>query len=297
MYDLIIIGGGPAGLSAAIYAARYKLKTLILTKIIGGEIIEAHLVENYPGTKAASGMEMMNDWKEQALNLGTEIKERYEVKEITKQEDHFLVNNEYKAKAILLTTGTQRRKLDVKGEENFIGKGVSYCATCDSAFFKDKTVAVIGGSDSAVLAALLLTQYAKKVYIIYRKDRLRAEPIRTEKAENNPKIEIIYNANVTEIKGKDFVQSVKLDNSNELKLDGIFIEIGSVPSTALAKELNLELDENNCIIVDKSQKTSEDKVYAAGDITTNCNGFRQVITAAAEGAIAAHSIYNDLKTS
>lgn len=295
MYDLIIIGGGPAGLSAAIYAARYKLKTLVLTKIIGGEIINAHLVENYPGTKSASGLEMMRQWKDQATSFGAKVEEGIEVESVKKEKDIFLINNKYKSKTILIATGMWRRKLNVKGEEEFIGKGISYCPTCDAAFFRDKTVAVIGGSDAAVLSALLLTQYAKKIYIIYRKDKLRAEPIRVEKVEKDQKIEIIYNSNITEIKGDKFVKSIILDNKKELELEGIFIEIGSVPSTALAKELNLKLDEESYIAVDCKQQTSEKGIYAAGDITNACHKFKQVITAAAEGAIAAHSIYEYLK--
>lgn len=294
MYDLIISGGGPAGLSAATYAARYMLKTLVIAKEYGGMINYAHKVENYPGYKSISGMELTMKMKEQVQDLGVEIKEE-NIEGVRKKDDYFEVNGKYKAKKIIIALGTERRKLRVDGEEKYLGKGVSYCATCDAVFFRDKTAGVVGGANAAADAALLLADIAEKVYIIYRKDKLRCEPKRSELIEKNKKIEVIYSANVKEIKGEKMMKSVVLDNGKELELDGLFIEIGSTPSTAIAKELGVELDDQGYIKADQAQATNLEGAYAAGDITTNSNGFRQVVTAAAEGAIAAESVYEELK--
>lgn len=298
MYDLIIIGGGPAAMSAAIYAARYKLKTLVLAKLLGGAITEAHDVQNYPGFKEISGMQLMKNMEEQARFQGVEI-ESYEVSKIEKSGSAFKINSKYEAKSILLALGTKRRKLGIKGEDDFSGKGVSYCATCDAAFFKDKVVGVVGGANSAAMAAQLLAEHSSRVYIIYRREPMRAEPARVEQLEKNPRVEFVYNNNVKEIHGENLVNKVILENeyngSKELELNGLFIEIGAVPSTALAQQLGVDLNERGLIIVDAGQRTSAEKVYAAGDITTNSDNFWQVVTAVAEGAIAAHSAYLDLK--
>ena len=298
MYDLIIIGGGPAAMSAAIYAGRNKLKTLILATMLGGAITEAHDVQNYPGFKTISGMKLMKNMEEQVRFQGIEIKIEDAVK-IAPEGSGFKVNDEYDCKAVVLAVGTKRRKLNIPGEEEYIGKGVSYCATCDAAFFKDKVVGVVGGSNSAAMAAQLLAEHAKKIYIIYRKAHMRAEPARVEDLENNPKIEFIYNTNTSEIKGDKFVEKVILDQeykgSKELALDGLFIEIGSVPSTSLANMLRVEVDEYSMIKTDAGQRTNIKGIYAAGDITTNSNKFLQVVTAVSEGAIAAQSVYIDLK--
>ncbi len=296
-YDLIIIGAGPAGLAAAVYAARYKLNTLVLSKETGGMINHAHEVGNWPGNKAISGTDLMNQWEEHAksLEIPIELEECRDIKKL-EEDQGFIINGKYKTKTILLANGTSRRHLNVPGEKEFTGKGVSYCATCDAAFYKNMTAAVVGGNDSACSAAMILSEFADKVYIIYRKDKLRAEPSWIEQIEKNTKIEMIYNANVTEIKGDKFVTSVVLDNGNELKLDGLFIEIGSVPSTFLAEQLDIELDKEHYIKVDEKQETNILGVYASGDITTNSNKFKQVITAAAEGALAVHSIYEFIKS-
>ena len=287
MYDVIIIGGGPAGITAAIYSQRYKLKTLLITKD-QGMIVDSHIIENYPGFKTISGQELAKQFEEHLKYLNVEIKETEVVnidKDLTVTDKD---NNKYKTKNIILTLGTKKRKLNIPGEENFLGKGVSYCYICDSSFFRDKTVAVIGGSSSAAKAALLLSDYAKKVYIIYRKEKLRCEPIYLDKIKEK-KIEILNNTEVTEIKGSKFVESVLLSNNKELKLDGVFIEIGSVPLTNIAKKLDIELDENNYIQVNEKQETNIKNIYAAGDITNK--KLKQIITAAAQGAIAANSIF------
>lgn len=294
MHDLIIIGGGPAGLSAAIYAARYMLNTLLLSKDHGGAIAEAHLVENYPGYEEISGLELMEKFRKQAKKLEVEIKDE-EAEGIKKEKDHFVVNNMHKAKKIILAIGTSRRKLNVPGEDEFIGKGVSYCVTCDAPFYRDKVVGVVGGNNSAARAAQLLSEYAKKVYIIYRKEKIRAEPKLCSQIDKNPKIEIINNTQVKEVKGEKFVNSVVFDSGEVFMLDGLFIEIGSVPSATLPKEIGVKLDDNGYIIVDKAMNTNAKGVYAAGDITTGSNQWRQVITACAEGGIAAASAYLDIK--
>jgi thioredoxin reductase (NADPH) len=294
MYDLIVIGGGPAGLASAIYSARYMLKTAVLSKDLGGAITGAHLVENYPGFEAVSGLDLVKKFEKQAKKLGVEIKSE-EALGIKKEKDHFLVNDKLKAKKIVLATGTFRRKLNIPGEEEFVGKGVSYCATCDAPFFKDKIVGVVGGSNSAVRAAQLLCDYAKKVYIIYRRDKLRAEPKLCEQIEKHPKVEIIYNTNVKEVKGEKTVNSAVFDSGEVFMLDGLFIEIGSVPTFALPKELGVKLSEDGYIVVDDAMKTNVKGVYAAGDITTGSNQWRQVVTACAEGGIAASSAYLDIK--
>lgn len=295
MYELIIIGAGPAGLSAAIYAARYKLKTLIIGEITGGLILDAYKICNYPGFKEISGIELMKKFEEQVKELKVQIKEE-EVTNINKQKDRFLITtkkNKYESKTIILAIGTRRRKLNIPGEGNFIGKGVSYCATCDAAFFKGKIVGVVGGSSAAAMTAELLERYAKKVYVIYRKDKMRAEPLVVERLEKNKKIEIVYNANVKKINGDNFIKSIELDTGKELKLDGLFIEIGAVPALAITKGLNLKTDKEGYIIVGREQSTGVEGVYAAGDISNN--SLKQVVTATAEGAIAAFSVYKYLK--
>lgn len=296
IYDTIIIGAGPAGLTAALYAARYKLKTLVISSEIGGLIMEAHRVENFPGFKSISGMELMNNLKEQVTNLNVKIINE-EVKEIKKNKLFTLStsNNKYQTKTVILALGTKRRKLNIPTEDSFLGKGVSYCATCDAPLFKNKIVVVVGGSDSACMAAQLLTEYAKKVHIIYRREKLRAEPIRVEAVLKDKRIEVIYKANVKEIKGKNKVEELILDTGKKLKVDGIFVEIGTVPIVVLAKKLNIVINKNNYIIVDATLMTNVPGVFAAGDITTSSNNLRQVVTAAAEGAISAQSAYTLIK--
>lgn len=295
MYDVIIIGGGAAGLTAAIYSVRYKLKTLVIVKELGGVIVNTHKVENWPGEKSISGLDLMNKFEEQAKALGVEIKEE-EVKKIKKGFKFITDKGEYECKTVILAMGTQRRKLNIPGEDKFAGKGVSYCATCDAAFFKDKTVGVIGGNDSAARAAQICTEYASKVYVIYRKAKMRAEPALVEELEKNDKVEFIYNANVAEVVGDKMLEKVKLDIGKEVELQGLFIEVGGVPAVALVSELGVNLNDKNYIEVDNDMKTSCDGVYAAGDITTGSAGFQQLVTAASEGAIAAFSAYKYIKS-
>ena len=300
MYDFVIVGGGPAAMSAAVYAARFKMKTIVLAREIGGTIVNTHLIENWPGEKSLSGMELMQKLQEHVESLDVEIKQA-EVKEIKQSGKNFLLETDegkYEGKTILLATGTKHRKLGVPGEEEFSGRGVSYCAVCDGAFFADKVVAVVGGSDSAAKEALFLSEHAKKVYIIYRKEKIRAEPINGDRVDANKKIEIINNTNVLEIKGDKFVESVVLDTpykgNKDLKLDGVFIEIGYDPQNELAKGLGAKLDKGGEIISGKGSETSVPGVYSAGDVTSG--SFKQAITAAAQGVIAANSAYTYTKT-
>jgi len=206
----------------------------------------------------------------------------------------------YKAKYIILALGMEYRKLQIPGETEFRGKGVSYCPTCDAPFFKGKTVAVAGGGNSAASAALLLAEYAQKVYVIYRGEKLKADPTYAEKFAKSGKIEVIYQTNIKEILGEKSVEKIKLDKarngSDELELQGVFIEIGSEPGVELTKQLGVVLDEQGFIIVNSDQSTNVPGVYAAGDATTGSNKTRQIITAAAEGAIAAGSVYRKLQT-
>lgn len=293
MYDLIIIGAGPGGLTAALYAARYKLNVLVLGKLHGGSISEAYEVCNFPTYEKIKGFELSMKMMQQVKKLGVEVKSE-NIKVVERKEDYFMIrgNKEYEAKKIIISTGTERRHLGVKGEKEFLSKGVSYCATCDAAFYRDKIVAVVGGSDSALTAALLLAEYATKVYIIYRKDKFRAEPTWIELVEKNEKIEKIFNSNVLEIFGDKKVEGIKLDNESKLNIDGIFIEIGSSPDESLAKSLGINT-QSGFIIVNNKQETNIRGVFAAGDITNN--PLKQVVTACSEGAIAAYSVYEEIK--
>ncbi len=296
MYDLIILGTGPSGLSAAVYAARYKMNFLCIGAIPGGTITQAHQIENYPGIESVTGIELGKRMEEHAKKLGAEIVAD-SIKKIEKKDDHFILhgNKEYEAKRILLAIGAERAKLKIKGEEEFLGKGVSYCATCDGPFFKDKIVCVVGGGNAAVTSALYMAELSKKVYLIYRGEELKAEPAWIEQLKNQKNAEIIYNSNVTEIQGKERVDKVILDTNREIELDGIFIEIGSTPSKALVANLGLKTDERGYIKVDSEMKTDAEGIWAAGDVAYDHFKLRQAVTAAAEGALAIYSAYLDTK--
>lgn len=296
IYDVAVVGAGPAGLTAGIYAARYVLKAVVFGSDVGGTANLAHDIENWPGQKGP-GMQIMQSFREHLESFNVPLVSE-DVKEIEKADDHFIVKTEkqsYKALTIILAMGTRRRELNVPGEKEFFGKGVSYCATCDAMFFKDKVVGVVGGSDAAATAAQILAEHASKVYVIYRKDHMRAEPARVKDLESNEKVEFKYLANVTEIIGDKMVEKVKLDTGEELRLDGLFIEIGGIPITSLAKELGVELSSNERIEVDTAMRTNVEGVFGAGDITTGSHQFNQIVTAAAEGSIAALSAFNLVK--
>lgn len=297
-YDIAIIGSGPAAYSASIYASRYKLTSIIIGKIIGGTITDAHKVCNYPGLPDISGLELGMKFEKQAKDLGGEVV--YEsVNDIKKENGLFYVhtdkNNEYEAKTVILATGTERNKLMLPDEAKYLGKGLSYCVTCDAMFYKDKTVAVIGGKNAAIMGANLLADIAKKVYLIYRGTELLAEPMWVDQLKEKNNVEIIYKTLPVGLEGEPRLQRIKLSqpyNDNQyVDVDGVFIEIGSEPNAVLCTQLNVDVDEKKYIRVDQTQATNIDGVWAAGDCTTASNGFRQVVTATAEGAIAANAIY------
>ncbi|MGB9911552.1 MAG: thioredoxin-disulfide reductase [Microgenomates group bacterium] len=303
IYDLIIIGAGPAGLTASIYASRYRINHLVIAKDLGGAMALASSVENYPGFERISGLELAQKMLAQAQNLGTQVKWE-EVIDLRKKENIFEVEtangNQYQAKALILAMGTKRRELGVPGEKEYLGKGVSYCATCDAAFFKEKLVAVIGGANAAVMSADHLSRFASKVYLIYRKKPLRAEPLWRERVEKNEKIEIVYETNVLEILGDGKkVTGVKLDRPYQekeiLEVDGVFVEIGGVPGTELAQKLGVEVDEKGYIKVNSRMETNLPGVFAAGDIANVAGEFQQIVVAAGEGALAVTGVYKYLK--
>jgi thioredoxin reductase (NADPH) len=271
---------------------RAGIKTLLLDKGLGGGLAAVSPnIENYPGFESISGMDLVEKMKKHASKY-TEINFGEEVEEIKKQKDGFIVKTnkqEYNVKAVLLCVGTEYRKLGVAGEKKLQGKGVSYCATCDGFFFKNKTVAVVGGGNSALIESIYLKQIGcEEVYVIHRRDQLRAEKAYADEAIEKG-VKIIYNTHVESINGKDKVEFLELHNvdtgeTSKLLVDGIFISIGEEPQNNLGKKLGVKLDKNGFIIVDKQGRTNIKGVYAAGDIT---GGLRQVVTAAAEGAIAA----------
>lgn len=292
-YDLIIIGAGPAGLTAAVYAARYKLNILVIGKLPGGLASSAHEVCNFPSYGRVGGFELMQKMISQVQELKIEIKPE-EVREIKKSETFIVKTNraEYQAKKIILATGSERNKLGIEREEELTGKGISYCATCDAGFYKDKIAGVIGGSDAALTAALLLSKIAKKVYIIYRKEKFfRAEPTWIEEVEKTSNIEPIFNSEITKLIGENKLEKIELNSEKELELDGIFVEIGSTPNLDLAGQLKVEIGEKY-IKTNKKQETNVKGVYAAGDVTDN--PLKQIVTACGEGAIAADSAYREI---
>ncbi|MDX9971120.1 MAG: FAD-dependent oxidoreductase [Candidatus Gracilibacteria bacterium] len=291
-YDLIIIGGGSAGLSAAMYGTRLGLKTLTFAEMPGGLITTTHLVENWPGIKSISGPDLGMSLYEHAISTGATIKTEKATKVYKLDECFYKVisgSSEYKAKSILFATGTVHKKLGIPGEKEFENKGLSFCALCDGAFYKNKTVGIVGGGDSAVKEALFLSEHALKVIMFVRKDILRAEPINIKNLEANPKIEVRYNTEVLELIGKEKLDSVKLSSGEILPIDGVFYAIGHNAQTDIAKELGVELNERAEIIINRKTETNLPRVYAAGDC--NDTGFKQAITGSAEGVTAAYYAY------
>ena len=300
VYDLIIIGAGPAGLGASIYSSRYKLNHLVIGEEIGGQVVEASEIENWAGEKSISGRALMDKFIDQTKSLGATILEE-SIEQIEKKEGEFEVvtksAKKYFTKTIILALGMKPRKMNVKGEKDFIGKGVSYCATCDAMFFRDKNVVVVGGGDSAAMAAQHLTEFANKVYLLHR-ESTDWEPSREEELKKTGKVEFVVCENITEIKGESKVNKivyVQNGENKELDVEGVFIEVGTVPGVVLAKNLGVAVDDKDYIIVDHTQSTNVEGVWAAGDVTTGSNKFRQIITAVAEGAVASGSIYRKLR--
>lgn len=296
-YDVIIIGAGSAGYPAGMYASRYKIKNLVIWGQPGGALATSHKVENYPGTLSASGKEIMDNFKAHAVDAGSEMLEEM-VTELEKNEDHFYVKTssgkEFTSRYVILATGNKYRHLGAKGEEEMLGKGVSYCATCDGMFFKGRDVVIVGGWNTALTEALYLAEICNKVYIVHRRDTFRAEDIWVEQAKKSENIEFVLNEEVDEITGKFFVEEIKLKSGKSLKADGIFVAVGSDPNTQLVAHMDLEKDDEGCLVVDARQETTVKGLFAAGDVSTNSNKFKQTIMSAAEWCLAADSIHEDI---
>lgn len=300
-YDIVIVGAGPGGLTAGIYAGRQGTKNLILDKGLAGGIgREVPQMENYPGFDNISGLELVEKMKEQAIK-NCELHENENVSEIIKNDDEYRFTiktdkDSYLSKTVILATGSSHRELNAKGEDEFKGKGVSYCATCDGFFFQGRDIIMVGGGNSALQEALYLNNLGANVTLVHRRDEFRAQKHLQDQIHEEG-INVIYNAVVEEIKGDMLVESVVLKDTKtgeltDLPISGIFISVGYVPHTELAVQLGVDLDESGHIIIDKEQKTNVDYVYAIGDV---CVGLKQWVVACGEGAVAATSAYHDLK--
>lgn len=304
IYDLIIAGGGPAGVAAGIYAARKKIKTLLITDTFGGQSVVASEIKNFVGFKSISGLEMAKKFEEHLRDQeDIEIKDGFKILEIEKQNENFIIkiNNgeSFKSKTLFIALGSRYRRLKVIGEEKFEGRGVFYCSTCDAPLMKNKTAAVVGTGNSGFNAAIDLLPYASKIYLLGRSDSLKGDPVVLEKIKASEKIEIITMANVKEVIGDKFVNAIKYEDKKtgdikEIKLDGVFAEIGYEPNTYLIKNL-VQTDEKEKIIVDcKTQKTSCEGIWAAGDITDVL--YDQINIAIGDAIKATLNIYNYLKS-
>jgi len=295
-YDVIIIGAGPAGLAAAIYTGRSRLKTLVLEKAIpGGQILLTDWIENYPGfPEGIAPFELMENFRKQALRFGAEI-ENDEVRSLERNEGGWLVHgirDDYFARAVIVATGSTYRRLGLENEARLIGRGVSYCATCDGAFFRDKVVAVVGGGDNALTEALYLTKFCRLVYIIHRRQAFRAVRILQERVEANPKIQVIWNSVVVDIIGENKVEALKIRHvasgeGKELEVDGVFVSIGMEPQSSFLRGL-VEMNEWGQIKVASNMATNQPGLFAAGDVAEACP--RQVATAVGTGVAAAIAV-------
>lgn len=302
-WDVIVIGTGIAGLSAGMYCGRFNLKTLVIGELPGGIITTTHLVENYPGIPSITGVDMGTVFLEHAKKFGAELKfgkaldiEQCEPPAGEKKQGAFKVktsSEEFIGKTVILATGTEHKKLGVPGEKEFNAKGVSYCALCDAAFFKGKTVCIAGGGDSSAIEALILKDHCKKVYMFVRKDVLRAEPINYKKVMESPNIEVRYKTEIAEILGKDKVTSILLKSGEEIPMDGVFVAIGHVALSGLAEKLGVALDEHQQIKINRNSETNVPGVFAAGDVGDTA--FKQAITGAAEAVIASYFAYQYLQ--
>ncbi len=308
VYDSIIIGGGIAGLSASIYGARFNRKVIVISQMPGGTISTTHIVENYPPIKSISGLELANKFLEHAKEYGVEVVMET-VSSIVKKDDGLFEvkagSDLYVGKTIIYGAGTQWRKLAVAGEKEFANKGVHYCALCDGAFYKNKIIAVVGGGDSALKESLLLAQYASHVYILARKDKVRAEPINLQRVLSNSKIEILTNVEVREFLGNQKLEKLKLSravktknsdiSSDILEVNGAFVLIGHISNTQLAKDLGVILDSHSSIMVDKLGRTNIEGFFACGDCTDS--EVKQAIISASGGVSCAYAMDQYLKKS
>jgi thioredoxin-disulfide reductase len=299
MYDVIIIGAGPAGLTAGIYTARKKLKTLILSKELSSQVKESWIVENYPGFEKISGQELVEKFFKHLKNYQVEVKLNEEVVKIKKEDKVFKVitqtGNIFEAKSIIIASGRIPRQLNIPDGIGFVGKGISYCAICDAPLYKDKVVAVVGSGNSGLEAVLLLAKYAKKVYLLDRDTKLEGDESLQEEIKKLPNVEIVFQTSVLEVLGEKRVNKLKVKKEGKetfLDVDGLFVEIGSIPSTYFAKDL-LKFNNFGEIIIDRENQTSVEGIFAAGDVTDI--KYKQIVIAAGEGAKAALSCYNYLQ--
>ena len=302
LYDLIIIGGGPAGITAGIYAARQKLNSLLITKSFGGQMLKkSGMIENYPGFEEISASELIQKFERQLRKQKVDIKIN-EAMKVKKIGGHFLVitksKNRFESGAVIVASGADPRLLRVPGEKEFLGRGVSYCVTCDGPLFEGKTVAVIGGGNSAFEAAIFLVKLARKIYILEYGENVRADAKNQERVKKTGKVEIITNAQVMKIQGKQFVNSLiyedrKTGKEKKLLVEGVFIEIGSQPATSFVKDL-VDFNERDEIVVEfETSQTKTPGLFAAGDC--NVGKFKQIITACGEGAKASLAVYDYLQ--
>lgn len=294
-YPLIIIGTGSAGLPAGMYASRYGIRNLIIWAQPGWALGTSHCVENYPGTLSESGASIMKRFEEHAKHSGSDITYDTVVKIEELPEKTLQVTTarkeEYTCDFIIYATGNAYRHLDVPGEDRLLGAGVSYCATCDGNFFRWRDVIVVGWGDSSFTEALYLAHLCKSVKILVRKEKAKAEEIWIKKVSEEPNMEVIYNTEVAEINGQFSVESITTKDGRVIPTQGIFIAVGSVPSVELIQNLGVEVDEEGCIKIDQHQKSTNERIYAAGDVTTGSAKFRQTIMSAAEWCLAAHSVH------
>ena len=301
LMDVIIIGAGPAGMSAALYTGRGRLKTLVIEKgMPGGQILTSDWIENYPGfPEGISPFQLMQDFRKQAEMFGAEIVTDG-VESVEQSDKGWRVvcqNQTYTGRTAIICTGSDYQKLKIPGEAELTGRGVSYCATCDAAFFKEKDIAVVGGGDNALKEAIFLAKFGKSLKVIHRRDELRGEKILQERVFAHEKIEVLWNTVVEKINGKDLLESLTLKNVKDgslrdLKVDGLFVSIGTLPNTGAVKTL-VELDDWGAIIVDKNMRTSREGLYAAGDVSNACP--KQVATAVGSGVHAAITVVEYLQ--
>ena len=296
MYDIIIIGAGPSGMSAALYALRANKKVLLLEKeCFGGQIINASNIENYPALPNVSGYDFATNLYNQIKSLGVILKYE-EVLEVTDKKEVITIKDTYKGKNIIIATGLKKRKLNLENEDKLLGSGISYCATCDGNFYKNKNVAVVGGGNTALEDALYLSNIASKVYLIHRRDNFRGEKKLISEVKEKNNIELILNSNITKIIGEDNLNSIEItDNRNnisKLEIDGLFIAIGNIPDNNRFKNI-IDLDENGYIIANANLKTKTDNIYVAGD--TRVKTLRQLVTATSDGAIAVTEITKEME--
>ena len=303
MYDLVILGSGPAGLTAAIYATRAELKTVVIEKapMSGGQVINTYEVDNYPGYPGISGFELSMKFREHADKLGAEFVNA-EVESLRVEGDKKIVTltdgTTYDAKAVIIATGAVWRKLGTPGEKELSGMGVSYCATCDGAFFRNREVAVVGGGDVAVEDAIFLARLCKKVYVIHRRDEFRAAKVLSTRLQQLENVEILWDTTVEKINGTEMVESIEVKNKNtgetkEIPLAGVFIAVGTIPNSEAFKDI-VEMDASGYIKADETGRTSQPGIFAAGDVRTK--ELRQIVTGASDGANAVYAVEKYINT-